>query len=164
MHPSTDINLYTSTYIHEVEVLSKGRKHIHDKYNHTLNVDHMVFACLAIVVVNIYKRCGCLASAIPSAFVYVNDHDPDSGHIHTVLHSDGTTIEDQHWEECLKRTTNYVGITEWTDNSVTIENQYNFGVQTPGPGTYNLPLDKKPVMLISYTFGIKKAINKGLVV
>ena len=116
----------------------------------------MVFTCPANTVGNIYKRCGWLANTILST--------PHAGHMHTVLHSDGTVIEEQHREECLKQASIYVEVTERPDGSLNIENQYNFGVQTPGPGIYDLPLDQKPVMLISYTFGIKKAINKGLVV
>lgn len=40
----------------------------------------------------------------------------------------------------------------------------NFGVQTPGPGVYDLPLDEKPVMLISHALGEGKSIDEELVV
>jgi len=41
--------------------------------------------------------------------------------------------------------------------------RYNFGVQTPGPGVTAMPLDKKPVMLISHALGEGKAIDPALV-
>ena len=81
-------------------------------------------------------------------FVYTGGYHPNFGHIHVVLHSDGTVIEEQHWEECLKRAPNYANVTEKTYGSLNIKNQSNFGVQTPGPVIYNLPLDQKPGMLI----------------
>ena len=46
-----------------------------------------------------------------------------------------------------------------TNGEINIENQYNFGVQTPGPGVYNLPLEQKPVMLISHALGEGKSID-----
>jgi len=47
--------------------------------------------------------------------------------------------------------------------TINIENQYNFGIQTPGPGVYDLPLEDKPVMLISHALGPGKAIDKNKV-
>ena len=161
---TADIDLRESTLIREVEVLPDGRKRIHDKFNRTLDVDRVVFACPTNAVGNIYKRCGWLANTILSTSVYADNHHPDSGHMHAVLHSDGTVIEEQHREECLKRASIYVEVTERPDGSLNIENQYNFGVQTPGPGIYDLPLDQKPVMLISHALGAGKAIDAGLVV
>ena len=81
-----------------------------------------------------------------------------------MLHSDDTVIEELHREECLKRVSIYVKVTERPDGFLNIKNQYNFGIQTPGPGIYDFPLDQKPVMLISHALGTGKAINAGLVV
>ena len=55
---TTDIDLCKSTHIHEVEVLSDGRKHIHGKFDHTLDVNHVVFVCPAKAVGNNYTGCG----------------------------------------------------------------------------------------------------------
>lgn len=159
-----DIDLRENTRIREVEVLANGKKRIHDEYDNTMDVDRVVFACPANAVGNIYKRCGWLANTIFSTLVYADDHHPDSGHMHAVLHSDGTVIEEKYREECLKRASNYVEVTEKSDGSINIENQYNFGVQTPGPGVYDLPLEKKPVMLISHALGEGKSIDPNLVV
>jgi hypothetical protein len=43
-----------------------------------------------------------------------------------MLHSDVKVIKDRHWEECQTRVPNYAKGTERTDNSLNIENQYNF--------------------------------------
>lgn len=147
-----------------MSVLPNGKKRVRDEFDNVLDVDRVVFACPANAVGNIHKAAGWLANAIFSTPVYADDHHPDSGHMHAVLHSDGSVIESQHREECLKRASNYVEVTERTDGSINIENQYNFGVQTPGPGVYDMPLDKKPVMLISHALGDGKSIDEGLVV
>jgi len=159
-----DIDLRENTRIREVEVLPNGKKRIHDEFDNTMDVDRVVFACPANAVGNIYKKCGWLANTIFSTPVYADDHHPDSGHMHAVLHSDGSVIEEQFREDCLKRASNYVEVTEKPDGSINIENQYNFGVQTPGFGVYELPLDKKPVMLISHALGEGKSIDEKLVV
>jgi hypothetical protein len=54
-------------------------------------------------------------------------------------------------------------VTRLSDGAINIENQYNFGVQTPGPGVYDLPLADKPVMLISHALGEGKSIDPKLV-
>jgi len=159
-----DIDLRENTRILDVEVLPNGKKRIHDEYDNTMDVDRVVFACPANAVGNIYKQCGWLANTIFSTLVYADDHHPDSGHMHAVLHSDGSVIEERYREDCLKRASNYVEVTEKPDGSINIENQYNFGVQTPGPGVYDLPLDEKPVMLISHALGEGKSIDKELIV
>ena len=159
-----DIDLRENTRIREVEVLPNGKKRIHDEYDNTMDVDRVVFACPANAVGNIHKRAGWLANTIFSTLVYADDHHPDSGHMHAVLHSDGSVIDERYREDCLKRASNYVEVTEKSDGSINIENQYNFGVQTPGPGVYDLPLDKKPVMLISHALGDGKSIDKKLIV
>ncbi|KAK1745800.1 putative fatty acid hydroxylase-related protein [Skeletonema marinoi] len=159
-----DIDLREDTRIREVEVLPNGKKRVHDEFDNYIDVDRVVFACPANAVGNIYKRAGWLANTIFSTLVYADDHHPDSGHMHAVLHSDGTVIEEQYREDCLRRASNYVEVTEKPDGSINIENQYNFGVQTPGPGVYDLPLDKKPVMLISHALGEGKSIDEKKIV
>jgi len=159
-----DIDLRENTRIREVEVLSNGKKRVHDEYDNAMDVDRVVFACPANAVGNIYKRAGWLANTIFSTLVYADDHHPDSGHMHAVLHSDGSVIEKEYREDCLKRASNYVEVTEKPDGSINIENQYNFGVQTPGPGVYDLPLDEKPVMLISHALGEGKSIDEKKIV
>ena len=159
-----DIDLRENTRIREVEVLPNGKKRIHDEYDNTMDVDRVVFACPANAVGNIHKRAGWLANTIFSTVVYADDHHPDSGHMHAVIHSDGSVIDERYREDCLKRASNYVEVTEKSDGSINIENQYNFGVQTPGPGVYDLPLDKKPVMLISHALGDGKSIDEKLIV
>ena len=158
-----DVDVRENTRIREVQILANGKKRIHDEYDNTMDVDRVVFACPANAVGNIYKQCGWLANTIFSTLCYADDHHPDSGHMHAVLHSDGTVIEQQYREECLKRASNYVEVTEKADGSINIENQYNFGVQTPGPGVYDLPLDQKPVMLISHALGEGKEIDSKLI-
>ena len=108
--------------------------------------------------------CYWLANAILTTFVYANGQHSNSGRMHTVLHSNGTVIEEKHWKECPKRASKYAKVTRKTDGSLNIKNQSNFGVQTPGPVIYNLPLDQKPVTLISHALGAGKAIDAGLVV
>ena len=159
-----DIDLRENTRIREVEVLKNGKKRIHDEYDNSMDVDRVVFACPANAVGNIYKRAGWLANTIFSTLVYADDHHPDSGHMHAVLHSDGSVIEEPYRDDCLKRASNYVEVTEKPDGSINIENQYNFGVQTPGPGIYDLPLDEKPVMLISHALGEGKSIDEKKIV
>jgi len=159
-----DVNLIENTRIREVEVLPNGKKRIHDEYDNSIDVDRVVFACPANAVGNIYKQSGWLANTIFSTLVYADDHHPDSGHMHAVLHSDGSVIDKRFRDDCLKRASNYVEVTEKPDGSINIENQYNFGVQTPGPGVYDLPLNKKPVMLISHALGEGKSIDENLIV
>jgi predicted NAD/FAD-binding protein/cytochrome b involved in lipid metabolism len=159
-----DIDLRENTRIREVEVLKNGKKRVHDEFDNYIDVDRVVFACPANAVGNIYKRCGWLANTIFSTLVYADDHHPDSGHMHSVLHSDGTVIDERFRDDCLSRASNYVEVTQKSDGSINIENQYNFGVQTPGPGVYDLPLDKKPVMLISHALGEGKSIDEKKIV
>lgn len=161
---TNDIDLRQNTRVREVEVLANGKKRIHDEFDNTIDVDRVVFACPANAVGNIYKQAGWLANTIFSTLVYADDHHPDSGHMHAVLHSDGTVIDKRFREDCLRRASNYVEVTEKDDGSINIENQYNFGVQTPGPGVYDLPLDKKPVMLISHALGEGKSIDPDKIV
>jgi len=157
------IDLREDIRVREVEVLANGKKRVHDEHDGYIDVDRVVFACPANAVGNIYKKHGILEDVILSTPVYADDHHPDSGHMHAVMHSDGGVIEKKYREECLARASNYVEITQKDDGTINIENQYNFGVQTPGPGVFDLPLDKKPVMLISHALGEGKEINPDLV-
>ena len=159
-----NVDLRENTRVREVEVLPDGRKRVHDEFDNVLDVDRVVFACPANAVGNIHRSAGWLANTIFSTPVYADDHHPDSGHMHSVLHSDGNVIDERFREDCLKRASNYVEVTEKGDGTINIENQYNFGVQTPGPGVYDLPLDEKPVMLISHALGEGKSIDEALVV
>lgn len=119
-----DIDLRENTRVREVEVLANGKKRVHDEYDNAMDVDRVVFACPANAVGNIYKRAGWLANTIFSTLVYADDHHPDSGHMHSVLHSDGSVIEAPYRDQCLKRASNYVEVTEKTDGTINIENQY----------------------------------------
>lgn len=158
-----DIDVRVNTRVREVEILPSGKKRVHDENDKSIDVDRVVFACPANAIGNMHKKAGWLANAILNTPVYADDHHPDSGHMHAVIHSDPSVIDAPHREECLKRASNYVEVTTLPDGSINIENQYNFGVQTPGPGVYDLPLDKKPVMLISHALGEGKAIDPKLV-
>lgn len=149
--------------VREVEVLPNGKKRVHDEYDNYIDVDRVVFACPSNAVGNIYKSHGKLEEMIFSTPVYADDHHPSSGHMHAVMHSDGTVVEEPYRDEVLKRASNYVEITRNKNGEINMENQYNFGVQTPGPGIYDLPLDKKPVMLISHALGEGKSIDPSLI-
>ena len=159
-----DVDLRENTRILNVEVLPNGKKRIVDEHDNIIDVDRVVFACPANAIGNMHKSAGWLANTIFSTVVYADDHHPDSGHMHAVIHSDGSVIDERYRSDCLKRASNIVEITQKDDGTLNIENQYNFGVQTPGPGVYDMPLDKKPVMLISHALGEGKSINEKLVV
>ena len=48
-------------------------------------------------------------------------------------------IDEKYRDTCLTRASNYVEITRnESDGHINIENQYNFGVQTPGPGAWRI--------------------------
>ena len=160
-----DVSVKENTRIREVQVLPNGKKRVFDENDSYIDVDRVVFACPANAVGNIYKDHikAMYANTILSTPVYADDHHPSTGHMHAVMHSDSNVIPPEYREECLKRASNYVEITKLNDGSLNIENQYNFGVQTPGPGIYDLPLDQKPVMLISHALGEGKRIDPKLV-
>jgi len=160
---TSDIDLRENTRVLDVQILPNGKKRIHDEYDRHIDVDRVVFACPANAIGNMHKTAGWLANAIFSTFVYADDHHPDSGHMHPVMHSDGTVIDEKYRKECLERASNYVEVTRKGDGSINIENQYNFGVQTAGFGVYDLPLEEKPVMLISHALGEGKEIDPKLV-
>jgi len=158
-----DVDVKKNTRIRQVEILKNGKKRVHDEFDQYVDVDRVIFACPANAVGNIYKSHSRLASAIFSTLVYADDHHPSAGHMHAVMHSDASVIQPEYREECLKRASNYVEVTQLEDGTINIENQYNFGVQTPGPGIYDLPLDKKPTMLIGHSLGEGKAYDPFLI-
>jgi len=160
-----DVTLKENTRIREVQVLPNGKKRIFDEHDSYIDVDRVIFACPSNAVGNIFKNHTKVmyANTILSTPVYADDHHPSTGHMHAVMHSDGSVIPKEFRDECLKRASNYVEITQLKNGELNIENQYNFGVQTPGPGIYDLPLDQKPVMLISHALGEGKKIDPSLV-
>lgn len=160
---TNDVEVRENTRVLSVKILPNGKKRVYDENDQYVDVDRVVFACPANAVGNIYKEHSSLANTILSTPVYADDHHPSTGHMHAVMHSDASVIEEKYREDCLKRASNYVEVTENKDGSLNIENQYNFGVQTPGPGIYDLPLDKKPVMLISHALGEGKSIDPTLI-
>ena len=157
------VDLRENLRIREVEILPNGKKRVHDEYDGYVDVDRVIFACPSNAIGNIYKAHGKLEDIILSTPVYADDHHPAGGHMHAVMHSDGSVVDEKVREDVLKRASNYVEITRNKNGEINIENQYNFGVQTPGPGIYDLPLDKKPVMLISHSLGEGKSIDPNLI-
>ena len=157
------VDLRENTRVREVQVLPNGKKRVYDEFDNYVDVDRVVFACPSNAVGNIYKSHSRLANVIFSTPTYADDHHPSTGHMHAVMHSDGSVIPEEHREECLKRASNYVEVTKLKDGTINIENQYNFGVQTPGPGIYDLPLDQKPVMLIGHALGEGKSYDPSLI-
>jgi predicted NAD/FAD-binding protein len=153
------VDVRTSTRVLDVVVLPDGRKRVRDEHDGVLDVDRVIFAMPCTAVGNILKGHGQYEETILSSPVYADDHHPAAGHMHAVMHSDPTVIAPEYRTECLTRASNYVEVTELKDGSINIENQYNFGVQTPGPGVAATPLDKKPVMLISHALGEGKSID-----
>lgn len=149
--------------VREVVVLPNGKKRVIDENDNYIDVDRVVFACPANAVGNILKKHNALQEIIFNTPVYADDHHPSTGHMHAVMHSDPTVIAPEFREECLKRASNYVEVTRMSDGSLNIENQYNFGVQTPGPGVFDLSIKDKPVMLISHALGEGKSIDKKLI-
>lgn len=158
-----DVDLRENTRILNVEILPNGKKRVHTEYDKYVDVDRVIFACPSNAIGNMYKKHGNLEEMILSTPVYADDHHPSSGHMHAVMHSDGSVIDEKYRDTVLKRASNYVEITKLSNGELNIENQYNFGVQTPGPGVYDLPLEKKPVMLISHALGEGKTIDPSLV-
>ena len=170
----------------EVRVLPNGKKRVVDEDSNSIDVDRVVFACPVNAVGNMLKAHGALEDVILSTPVYADDHHPATGHMHAVMHSDPSVLDPEFREDCLRRASNYVEVTRTADGEINIENQYNFGVQTSvsrhdaariepqppyrsniaceqGPGIADLPLDEKPVMLISHALGEGKSIDPALV-
>lgn len=160
------VDLRQNTRVREVQVLPNGKKRVFDEFDKYVDVDRVIFACPSNAVGNMLKtQAGALANAILSTPVYADDHHPATGHMHAVMHSDGGVIDPEFREACLSRASNYVEVTRNKDGTINIENQYNFGVQTPGTTrqVYSLPLTDKPVMLISHALGEGKTIQPSKV-
>ena len=158
-----DVDVKVDTRVINIKILPNGKKRVFDEYDKHIDVDRVIFACPSNAVGNIHKSHGSLEDIIFSTPVYADDHHPSTGHMHGVMHSDDTVLPPQYRSELLKRASNIVEISQNSNNEINIENQYNFGVQTPGPGVYDLPLHKKPVMLISHSLGEGKSIDPSLV-
>lgn len=156
-------DLKTNTRVREVTVLSSGKKRVYDEFDKFIDVDRVIFACPSTTIGNILKKHGSLESIIFSTPVYADDHHPSTGHMHALVHSDSTVISPEFRKDVLSRGSNYVEVTKCHDGAINIENQYNFGVQTPGPGVYDMKLEEKPVMLVSHSLGEGKSIDPKLV-
>lgn len=156
-----DVNL--DTRVVAVELMPDGTKRIIDDRDGVRTVDRVVFACPCNAVGNMLKLPDTyLEDIILSSPEYADDHHPDSGHMHAVMHSDASVIDERYREEFLNRGSNYVEVTvNSATGAINIENQYNFGVQTPGHGVYDMELGEKPVMLISHALGEGKSIDKA---
>jgi len=155
-----NVTTYKNTRVRQIEILPSKKIRVYDEYDNHKDVDRVIFACPSNAVGNIYKQHGTLEDIILSTPVYADDHHPASGHMHAVMHSDSNVLDEKYRNELLKRASNIVEVTLNKDGEYNIENQYNFGVQTPGPGIYDLKLDEKPVMLISHSLGEGKSIQK----
>lgn len=154
-----------NTRVLSVELLKDGTKRVVDEHDNVRIVDRVVFACPCNAIGNMIENIpnNSLENVVLNSPEYADDHHPDSGHMHAVMHSDASVIDEKYRSEFLNRGSNYVEVTRLSDGKINIENQYNFGVQTPGHGVYDMPLDKKPVMLISHALGEGKSIDKALV-
>ena len=158
------VDTRVDTRVLSVELMPDGRHRVVDEHDRVLIADRVVFACPSAAAATMIKKPRTyLENAILSTVVYADDHHPATGHMHAVMHSDSSVVDEKYRSEFLRRGSNYVEVTQLTDKSINIENQYNFGVQTPGPGVAGLQLDEKPVMLISHALGEGKKIDSGLV-
>jgi len=158
-----DVDVRTDTRVCNVTVLPNGAKRVLDEHGGVAEVERVVFACPCNAIGNMYPQRSAVTEVVLNAPVYADDHHPATGHMHAVMHSDDTVIDERYRADFLKRGSNYVEITRLADGTINIENQYNFGVQTPGPGVYDLPLEEKPVMLISHALGEGKSIDESKV-
>jgi len=156
-----DVDVRTDTRVCNVTVLPNGAKRVLDEHGGVAEVERVVFACPCNAIGNMYPQRSAVTEVVLNAPVYADDHHPATGHMHAVMHSDDTVIDERYRADFLKRGSNYVEITRLADGTINIENQYNFGVQTPGPGVYDLPLEEKPVMLISHALGEGKSIDES---
>jgi len=158
------VDLRVDTRVLQVQVLPDGRKRVVDEHDNVFDVDRVVLACPALAAATMLKRDDkALEETVLHAPVYADDHHPATGHMHAVMHSDASVIDPRYREEFLARGSNYVEVTRLKNGEINIENQYNFGIQTPGPGVADLKLDEKPVMLISHALGEGKKIDANLV-
>jgi len=159
-----DVDVRVDTRILQVVVRPDGKKVVVDEHDGQVLADRVVFACPAAAAATMIKKPSKrLEETILAAPVYADDHHPATGHMHAVMHSDSSVIDERYRDDFLARGSNYVEVTRLDNGEINIENQYNFGVQTPGPGVAELPLAKKPVMLISHALGEGKKIDADLV-
>ena len=141
-----------------------GLKNIRDEHDTVRTFDRVVFACPSNAISNmIQSSLTAIEDVVLSSPAYADDFHPATGHMHAVMHSDPSVIDPRYREEFLNRGSNYVEVTQLKDGSINIENQYNFGIQTPAFGVSELPLTKKPVMLISHALGPGKSIDPATI-
>lgn len=155
-----------------------GGLRVADEHGNVEHVSRVIFACPCQPAGNMLKRehaprATALLNTVINVPEYADDHHPATGHMHAVMHSDPSVIDPRYREDFLRRGSNYVEVTgtynRVNDPAINIENQYNFGVQTPGGGAgtpggvYDMPLEKKPVMLISHALGEGKVIDKSTI-
>jgi len=158
------VDVRVDTRVLQVQLLEDGRHKVVDEHDDAIIADRVIFACPSAAAATMIKKPRTyLENAILSTVVYADDHHPATGHMHAVMHSDSSVVDEKYRAEFLRRGSNYVEVTQLQDKSINIENQYNFGVQTPGPGVAGLELDEKPVMLISHALGEGKKIDSALV-
>ncbi|KAJ8605089.1 hypothetical protein CTAYLR_000369 [Chrysophaeum taylorii] len=155
------VDVSLDTRVLSVHVLDDGSKRVVDDKDGVRVVDRVVFACPCNAITTILENRGPVEDVILASPDYADDRHPSSGHMHAVMHSDPSVIDPAYREDFLNRGSNYVEVTAPSSSSgkINIENQYNFGVQTPGHGVYEMPLDQKPVMLISHALGEGKSID-----
>lgn len=157
------VDVRLDTRVAAVHVLPNGKKRVIDDRDGCVDVDRVIFACPCTSASTILKRQSRVDRIVLASPEYADDHHPDSGHMHAVMHSDASVIDARYRDTVLKRASNYVEVTRLDDASYNYENQYNFGVQTPGHGVYAMDLKDKPVMLISHALGPGKSIDKATI-
>ncbi|KAJ1451092.1 hypothetical protein M885DRAFT_499772 [Pelagophyceae sp. CCMP2097] len=140
-----DVDVRTDTRVCNVTVLPNGAKRVLDEHGGVAEVERVVFACPCNAIGNMYPQRSAVTEVVLNAPVYADDHHPATGHMHAVMHSDDTVIDERYRADFLKRGSNYVEITRLAD----------------GPGVYDLPLEEKPVMLISHALGEGKSIDES---
>jgi cytochrome b involved in lipid metabolism len=156
-----DVTVKEQARVRQVQILPNGKKRVFDEFDSYIDVDRVIFACPSNAVGNIFKEHNkvLFANTILSTPVYADDHHPSTGHMHAVMHSDGSVIPQEYRDDCLKRASNYVEITKQQDGSINVENQYNFGVQTPGEKSTSLLFCS---VLLSVGRNGKQLVNAGV--
>ena len=129
------VDVRVDTRVLQVQLMEDGRHKVVDEHDNALIADRVIFACPSAAAATMIKKPRTyLENAILSTVVYADDHHPATGHMHAVMHSDSSVVDEKYRAEFLRRGSNYVEVTQLQDKSINIENQYNFGVQTPGAG------------------------------
>ena len=156
--------MHTDTRVLQVHVLANGKKRLVTEHGKQADFDRVVFACPCNAVGNIHKGHSWVEENILAAPEYADDHHPDTGHMHAVMHNDSRGIvAPEYHDEVVSRGSNYVEVTQLPDGSYNIENTYNFGVQTPGvEWLQKIPPLERPPLLISHALGEGKAIDPEL--